>query len=305
MNLIQKSKHFLSSLGETISDFPLSKLSTFKIGGNASLLFKPFSVSDLIKSLEFLKCENVPFLIIGNSSNTLFSDNGFKGVIIVLKHLDFCKKDGLYVEAGAGLLLPKLSKFCLDNSLTGLEFVHDIPGTVGGGVYMNAEGFGSMMSDLVVSVDFLDNGVLKTLKTKDLAFDYAKSIFQRKNYVIVSAKFKLKKGSKDEIKTRLLQVIKERKEFQPNGFSAGCVFLNPPNNAAGELIDRAGLKKMVVGGAVVSEKHANFITNSGNATAEDVLELARIIKERVFEKFGIRLELEILVFDENGKQINI
>ena len=176
--------------------------------------------------------------------------------------------------------MSNISKFCLENELAGLEFLNDIPGTVGGAICTNAHSYGHKI------------------------FDYIESVKKIKS-VVVSVKFKLKKSNKELIKKELTKFSEKRKTSQPKGLSAGCIFSNPKNFKAGELIDKTGLKGVRVGGAVVSNKHANFIINSGIATAKDVLELTKLIKEKVFEKFKVTLKLEINIIDKYGKQINI
>ncbi|MBU0471825.1 MAG: UDP-N-acetylmuramate dehydrogenase [Nanoarchaeota archaeon] len=290
------------SLGVFSPRILLSKKTTLRIGGKTSFL-KVDSIDSIIKSVSLLKELKIPYIILGNGSNILFSDIGFYGVIIH-PSLNFIKVIDNRVEAGSGFSLSKLSKICLDYGLSGLEFAEGIPGSVGGAVVMNANAFGKSVSDCLKSVKVITSGgSLKTIYSRDSNLGYRQSFFRDKNMLIISAIFNLKKNPKEKIKSKMNKFSKLRKDMQPCNSSAGCVFKNPVNNLAGKLIEKAGLKGLSVGGAMISKKHANFIINSENASGEDVLSLIRLVRKKIYEFYKINLELEVVIIDKNGKRI--
>ena len=242
---------------------------------------------------------NIPVTIIGNGSNTLVTDKGIRGITVKLyfDEIEF-KDDRLIV--GSGVLLPKLAMVAYENGLSGLEFACGIPGTVGGGVFMNSGAYSMQISDTIVETTFIDENLnIKTINNDEQEFSYRKSIFQKKNWIIISTKLHLEKGNKEEIKKKMDEYSLSRKEKQPlNMPSAGSVFKRGENYIAAKLIDESGLKGYSIGGAEVSTKHAGFIVNAGNATAEDVLMLVDKIKAVVKEKYNVNLELEIKIIGE-------
>ena len=279
----------------------LAKHTSFKIGGPAKYFFIARSKEDLIKAVKKTKGLNLPFFILGGGSNVLALDKGFNGLVIKLQTTNYKLQDS-NINIEAGTKLEDLVKLSARESLTGLEWVAGIPGTVGGAVYGNAQAFDIKMSDIIKSVEVLD---VKTLKIKNLLkkqcqFSNKKSIFKKnKNLIILSAVVELKKGNKEKILKEIKEHLNLRKQRHPLSFpSAGSIFVNKTGtDPSSYLIEKAGLKGMKKGGAKVSEKHAGFIVNTGKAKAKDVLDLIRIIKQKVKSKFGITLKEEIQVIN--------
>ena len=268
---------------------------TYKVGGIAKYYITPKDFDELIKLLKYLKDNNIKYMILGNGSNTIFSSKTYDGVIINLSNLNKMeiRDDRIFVESGYQLI--KLSMDAMNNNLTGLEFASGIPANIGGAIFMNAGAYKSDMSDLIEEVTFLDeNFELKTLKNKELKFSYRNSLFQEKDYVIISTILKLNSGNKEEIKELMDKRKKRRIESQPLEYpSAGSVFRNPSEDIfAGKLIEDLGLKGYSIGDAKISEKHANFIINTGNATGEDIKSLIELVKNKVKEKYNIDLIVE-------------
>lgn len=273
---------------------------SIKIGGECYALVEPESESELIKILQIFYTKKAPFYIIGNGTNLLVSDNGVKAFIIKLskKFSSITKqKNELTVLAGASLF--SLNKYAIEHALSGLEFSYGIPGSVGGAVFMNAGAYGGQISDAVKSVKvFYKNRIIIMPKNK-LKFGYRKSIFQNnKNYIILSATFSLIKKDKEEVKTKAESILEKRKLNHPKEPSAGSVFKRNKKLIASKAIDEVGLKGFCVGGAKVSEKHAGFIINCGDATCVDVLKLVKHIQKIVFKKYKTRLKLEVKVLGE-------
>ena len=268
---------------------------TYKVGGIAKYFITPNDFDELIKLLKYLKDNNIKYMILGNGSNTIFSSKTYDGVIINLSNLNKMKIDGNKIFVEAGYQLIKLSIDAMNNNLSGLEFASGIPANVGGAIYMNAGAYKSDMSEIIEEVTFLDeNYELKTLRKDELNFSYRHSLFQEKNYIIISAILKLTSGNKEEIKALMDKRKQRRVESQPLEYpSAGSVFRNPSEDIfAGKLIEDLGLKGYSIGDAKISEKHANFIINNGNATGEDIKALISLIKEKVKEKYNIDLIVE-------------
>jgi len=268
---------------------------TYKVGGTCKYFITPKDLEELIDLLKYLRDNSIKYMVLGNGSNTIFSSKEYDGVIINLNNINDMKIDGekIYVEAGYQLI--KLSMDALNNSLSGLEFAAGIPGNIGGAIFMNAGAYKSDMSELVETVTFLDENLeLKTLKNEELDFSYRKSIFQKNNYIIISTVLKLNKGDKEEIKALMDKRKARRLESQPLEYpSAGSVFRNPSEDIfAGKLIEDLGLKGYKIGGAKISEKHANFIINDGDATGEDIKALIDLVKAKVKEKYNIDLHVE-------------
>lgn len=276
----------------------LSKVTTFKIGGPAKYYYQAKNEEGLIKALKKIKEINLPYYILGKGSNVLFPDKGFPGLVIQISNQEIETKNNKII-CSAGLSLNKLAQEARNNNLTGLEWALLVPGTVGGAVYINAAAFGYYMSDIIEKVKVLDIKTLeiKTLKKEELKFSAKKSLFQKKkNLIILNVELKLKKGNKKDILKKEKEYSLHRKSRQPLNYpSVGCIFKNPKNNSASYLIDQAGLKGKIIGGAQISEKHANFIINIKEAKAKDVLKLIKIIKETVNKKFNIKLEEEVQI----------
>jgi UDP-N-acetylenolpyruvoylglucosamine reductase len=273
---------------------PLSKYTTFKIGGTADVIAfpeTPTQVAELMKA-------DVPNRILGLGSNILAPDGRVEELIIKYSEASLSIKDGL-ICAKAGAKLSEVCRFARDNALTGLEFAFGIPGSIGGAVYMNAGAYGGEMKDVVRTVEYIDtDGKLNTLEKEQLELSYRRSFFSGKGYIITSVLLELAAGNKDEITEKMNDFLACRKEKQPLDLpSAGSTFKRPPNGYASAMIDECGLKGKSVGGAAVSEKHAGFVVNTGGATQKDVLELIDIITEIVGDKKRIKLEPEIEIWN--------
>ena len=296
---------FLTFLSENNIRFsenePLSKHTSFKIGGNARIAAFPDNETKLVATLRAAKSTGLRSVLLGNGSNVLVSDHGFDGVVIFTTDCNNISCDGNVITADCGVTLAKLASVARDASLTGLEFAHGIPGTVGGGVFMNAGAYGGEIGDVLISSRFYDisDGSVGEMNTDAHGFGYRTSVYSRnENLVMLSAKFELKPGNKDEISAKMSELMAKRREKQPIEYpSAGSTFKRPVDNFAGKLIEDAGLKGYTVGGAKVSEKHAGFVINAGGATSEDVKKLISLVKETVYRNFGVLLECEIKFID--------
>ncbi len=286
-----------------IFDEPMKKHTSFKIGGTADYFFKATTLEELQNIIKFAKIKELPITIIGNGSNLLVTDKGIRGLVIKIdiKKLKIEKKDEFAViEVGAGNKLMALATKMKDEELSGLEGLSGIPGSVGGAIVMNAGAYGKEMKDVVLSTTCMDkNGKLYTFSNEEQEFSYRNSIFQKKDYIIIETKLKLEYGKKDEIQKRMEEYFKSRKEKQPIEYpSAGSSFKRQEGIITAKLIDDVGLKGYKIGGAQVSEKHAGFIVNYNNATATDVINLINYIKEKVYSKYGIKIEEEIKIIGE-------
>lgn len=279
-----------------LTDEPMDKHITFRVGGNADFYVIPHSIDEVKELVGMLKSRNYPYYILGNGSNMLIGDKGYRGAIIKLyKNMSDIQIEGNIVTAQAGALLSKLAACCCEESLEGLEFAAGIPGTLGGAVVMNAGAYGGEMKDVLLSVTVLDdNGEIIGLNNEQLELGYRSSIISKKGYIVLEAKLKLKNGNSEEIKNKIEQLRKKRIEKQPLEYaSAGSTFKRPEGYFAGKLIMDSGLKGRCIGGAKVSEKHCGFIINTGNATAKDIKELIEFAAETVYEKFGVKIETEV------------
>lgn len=291
------------SLGAVVEEnAPMSKYTSFKTGGNADLLIIPASVDSLAQIVKKCKESNIKPFVMGNGSNLLVTDNGYKGVIIKIgSNLSSMKLlDENTIECESGVMMKSLCNFALDNSLTGLEFAFGIPGNLGGAVYMNAGAYGGEMKDVLYSCTHVDNdGNIGTLTKDQLDLGYRRSAYTDNDYTIISATLKLQKGDKTEIKEAMNDKLRRRKEKQPLEFpSAGSTFKRPEGYFAGAIIEDCNLKGYTIGGAQVSEKHAGFVINRGGATSADILNLIKHIQDTVFEKHGVKLETEVKIIGE-------
>lgn len=286
---------------EFYRDEPLKKYTSFHIGGSADLLIKPNSAECIGQLIRLCKEKNIPYYLLGRGSNVLVSDNGLRGVVIVISD-SFSKisvnGEQLICEAGASL--NKICTAARDNSLTGLEFAYGIPGTVGGAVYMNAGAYGGEMKDVVEYCEFLnENGEIQRLSADELDLSYRHSFFTGKNCVILNVALNLKKGEKSAISEKMSELMNKRKLSQPLEFpSAGSTFKRPVGDYAARLIEASGLKGFTCGGAQVSEKHSGFVVNKGNATFSDVMNVIDGVKQKVYSDSGIMLECEVLILGE-------
>lgn len=283
---------------------PMSKHTTFKLGGVADALVIPESVEELIRVLAFAKERKIPVTVIGNGSKLLVLDGGIRGIVIKLAS-KFAKVefDGEYVKAMSGVTLPYLSRLAKAKSLTGLEFACGIPAALGGAIFQNAGAYDGDMASVVEEVTYLDENLnLVTKKNEELAFGYRNSFFKEnkdKGYVIVYAVLHLHKGVSQDIERKMQENTKKRASKQPLEYpSAGSVFKRPEGYFVGKLVEDAGLRGKTLGGAQVSEKHTGFIVNKGGAMSKDVVDLIEYVKSEIFEKFGVKLEEEIIIIGE-------
>jgi len=273
---------------------PLSEVSTFGIGGPARFYAEAHSHAQMEEMVRSCLHHSVPFFILGKGSNCLFDDKGFNGLVI-RNRIDFLHQEDEKFSVGAGYSFARLGGQTARLGWSGLEFASGIPATVGGAIFMNAGANGQETGDKLLSVDYLtDKGELLSLKKEEMTFGYRSSSFQKRKGVILSALFSLE--ASPHAKEQQKKILEYRLETQPYGEkSAGCAFRNPLAGSAGKLIDGCGLKGLKIGGAQISSLHANFIVNGGKATAQEVLELMKIIKELVYEKTGVLLEDEVRI----------
>lgn len=278
----------------------LKEHSTIKIGGPADYVAYPKTESALCALVDYLNDENIKYIVVGNGSNIVFSDEGFRGVVIITTHLKKIRKIGNTVYAECGVSLTALAVYAQKHGLTGLEFAYGIPGTVGGAVYMNAGAYDGEISNILQKSTYFDMSISKRcdLYKAGHKFGYRHSIYATTGHVILSAVFELKAGEPDEIKAKMDGFMAARKEKQPLDYpSAGSTFKRCDGHYTAQMIDQTGLKGYSVGGAKVSEKHAGFVINTGNATAEDVKALTSIIKRKIKEKFDVDICEEIKYID--------
>ncbi len=288
-------KSFLGADNVLVSE-PMSKHTSFKIGGPADLFLMPETHGQLRQILTVAKEQNIPLFVMGNGSNLLVGDKGIRGAVVSLyKKMNKIVVDGEKLYAGCGALMSTVASAALSAELEGFEFASGIPGTIGGGIYMNAGAYGFELKDIVESVNYMDSeGNISQISGSDCKFGYRKSIFAEKGYIVLGCIFELKKGNKEQIRERINDFTQRRVTKQPvEKPSAGSVFKRPEGYFAGALIEGEGLKGFSIGGAQVSEKHAGFIINKGDATAKDVLDLVEHIQKTVYEKNGVKLETEI------------
>lgn len=277
---------------------PLSRHCTFKIGGPADVFIEPADESELCRAAALCREEKVPYYLLGNGSNILFADEGFKGAVIDISASGReVETDGVFLQAGAGTMLSAVCGAALKAGLSGLEFAYGIPGTVGGAVYMNAGAYGGEMKDVLVSVRWLDmDGNIMESPAEELGFGYRSSAFERNGGCILTAKFRLEKGDPALIRARMEELMEKRRSKQPlDKPSAGSTFKRPEGAFAGALIEQCGLRGYSRGGAAVSEKHCGFVVNMGGASCADVLALCAEVSAIVKEKTGFALEKEIRV----------
>ncbi|MCL2363161.1 MAG: UDP-N-acetylmuramate dehydrogenase [Defluviitaleaceae bacterium] len=277
---------------------PMAKHTSFKIGGVADVLVKPSSVNEMERILALCDKNKIPLTLLGEGSNVLIADEGIRGVTILTTALNHLSVEAQpneigYIKVGAGVRLAKLAEAACKNNLQGLEFAQAIPGSVGGAVYMNAGAYGHDIAEVCVSVTILQNGKLVEIAGKDMGFDYRTSRVQHEGGVIVEAIFRLLPGKEEDIRNEMARLNAMRREKQPFEPSAGSTFKRPPGFFAGKLIQDAGLMGYKIGGAQVSKKHAGFVINTGDATADDICNLMDTVRKHVFEMAGVWLEPEV------------
>jgi len=283
----------------------LKKHTTYGIGGPADLMIFPKSKQDLIKVIEIINENKIQLTILGSGSNVLVSDNGIRGAVISLKNsLKQIEVDNNILYAECGTMLGKIVKHAVKNNLIGLENLNGVPGTLGGALIMNAGAWGGEISENLIHVEVINSkSEIQKIQKKDLNFSYRQSSFN-KDDILLSAKFNLKKADKDIIKENFIEAQSGRKKSQPlNKRSAGSLFKNPKNNSAGKLLDEAGLKGFSIGDAKISEKHANFFINDGDASSRDMLMLIKKAHKEVKDKFNVNLSLEVKLMGFNEEEI--
>lgn len=284
-----------------VSDEPMRKHTTFRIGGNADTFVRPESKEQIAEILRLCRKQDVPYFILGNGSNLLVGDRGFRGVVInIMDNMNDIKVDGGIIKAQAGAMLIKVSRAARDNSLTGLEFASGIPGTIGGAIYMNAGAYGGEMKDVMTQVTAMDaEGEIYTFGTDELEFSYRHSVIQQRDLIVLDVTMKLAAGDQKIIDDRMSELAVARRTKQPLEYpSAGSTFKRPEGYFAGKLIMDAGLRGYRVGDAQVSEKHCGFVVNRGNATADDVIKLIDDVKAKVSEEYDVVLEPEVRMIGE-------
>lgn len=283
--------------GQVKRNESMGRHTTFRTGGPADYYVEPADAKELAAVLSLCRREGMPCYILGNGSNLLVSDDGYHGVMIAMgsKAWSEIRVEGTAVRAGAGALLSAVSKQAQQASLTGMEFAAGIPGTLGGAVVMNAGAYGSEMKQALASVTVLTpDGAVETIDASLLELGYRTSCILRRGYVALEAELRLTRGDEAEIRRVMEDLSQQRRSKQPLEYpSAGSAFKRPEGYFAGKLIQDAGLRGFSVGGAQVSEKHCGFIINRNHATATDIMNLCREVQRRVYESFGVTLELEI------------
>ena len=275
---------------------PMKKHTTFRVGGNADYFVVPKTEEEVKNVVSLCKSEEMPYFILGNGSNLLVGDKGYRGVIIqICKEMNQIEVQGTSLLVQAGALLSKVGSAALKVGLTGFEFASGIPGTMGGAVFMNAGAYGGEMKDILAEVTVLDErGEVRVLKKEELGLGYRTSAVAKKGYVVLSARVELQSGDKKKIEARMQELKVQRTTKQPLEYpSAGSTFKRPEGYFAGKLISDSGLRGFQVGGAQVSEKHCGFVINKENATASDIVELMNQVIEKVQNEFGVTLEPEV------------
>ena len=279
------------------ADEPMSRHTTFRIGGPADILIEPPDTQRLAAVLKLIKRFNIPYFVMGNGSNLLVGDKGIRGAVIKIGNgMSECDTDGTQITAQSGIKLSRLANTALKNGLCGLEFASGIPGTLGGAVFMNAGAYGGEMKDVISHVKYVSSKdcEIHTLTVQECSFGYRKSAFSDGDKIVTEAVLNLENGDMDEIKASMAELSAKRAEKQPiDKPSAGSTFKRPEGYFAGTLIQDAGLKGLSIGGAEVSQKHAGFVINKGGATAADVRALIEEVQNRVMIKFGVHLEPEV------------
>lgn len=280
---------------------PMHKHTTFLVGGPAEVFVTVENKEQLEKIIKYLNLVERPYFILGNGSNLLVGDKGYRGVIIRLGgEFNTLKTEGTLLTAGASVLLSAVAREAMENGLTGMEFASGIPGSIGGGVKMNAGAYDGEMRQIVESVQVMyKDGSILDLDNETMEFGYRNSVIKNRPYVVLQVSLRLQPGNREEILARMNELAARRKEKQPLEFaSAGSTFKRPEGYFAGKLIMDSGLRGARIGGAQISEKHCGFVINDGTATAADIAELIQEVSETVKEKFGVTLEPEVILLGD-------
>lgn len=286
---------------QILENEPMSRHTTFRVGGPADALFQPESEEQLIQALSIARETGTPCVVIGNGSNLVVRDGGIRGLVIALgEGMAAVARTGETLTAWAGASLARVSAYAQASGLSGLEFASGIPGTLGGGCVMNAGAYGGQLSDALTDARVLLDGAVRTLTVEEMQMGYRTSLPLRQGGIVICARFALTPDDPQAIAERMRALNARRRDKQPLNYpSAGSTFKRPEGYFAGALIEQAGLKGKRVGGAQVSEKHAGFIVNTGGATAKDILTLIGIVQDEVAARFGVRLETEVRVLGED------
>lgn len=276
---------------------PLKIYSSFHTGGNADYFVEVKTDQEAIQALKFSEIEELPVFFLGAGTNILIPDEGIRG-LVMKNSINFVKQENTILNVGSGVYTTTLAQIALEKELSGIETLFGLPGTIGGAIRGNAGTLGTEIKDILQSVTLINEDLtLEKVAPEALKFGYRESALKDEPRFVVSCEIKLTQGDTETIKQKMLETKNWRKEKQPGGFTAGSFFKNPPDTSAGYLIDQAGLKGFRIGEAQVSDKHANFLINTGNATSKDVMMLAAHIKKVVFEKFGTELTEEVLIIN--------
>ena len=290
------------NLGDFFYDEPMKNHTSFCVGGPAKLLIKPRDEEALVEILKSIRKNNYKYYILGNCTNIIVRDKGFDGIIIKLKNKlnDVKKVSNKEIYAGTGASMKKISEFAMENSLTGLEFAHGIPGSLGGAIVMNAGAYDGEIKNVVKSVRLLDENLnVIEVPGDEMNFSYRHSLVQERGLIVLGATFSLEDGDKNKIREKYEDFDQRRADKQPLDMpSAGSTFKRPTGYFAGQLIDDSGLRGFTHKGAGISEKHCGFVVNKNKATAQDVLETIEIVQKVVHDKFGVTLEREVKIIGD-------
>jgi len=304
MDQASRKKLRAITTGPVLFDEPLDRYTSLKVGGRADALIFPQSVEEIGKLVLFFKESDHPFLVVGNWTNLLVRDGGYRGAIIAMK--DLCRitwgqedQDHVMVDAQAGVSLADLVRLTAEQALAGMAFCAGIPGSVGGAVMMNAGAYGQEIKDVLYKATLMDGrAVVTDWLRKDLSFEYRR-LNVPEGTIVLGAVFRLERGDPQSIRQRIDEILGQRRQKHPLNYpSAGSIFKNPAGHPAGLLIEAAGLKGTAVGGARISERHGNFIVNTGGATASDILALIERVQQEVLKQTGIVLETEVRIVGE-------
>ena len=294
--VVKALEKFLPAENISIKE-PMKKHTTFRIGGEADLFLRMENPHQLKEVQNYLQKLGMPYYILGNGSNLLVSDEGYRGVILeIADKMNTIRVEGNSIIAQAGALMSKIAHVAYEHGLTGIEFAAGIPGTIGGGVVMNAGAYGGELKNVVTTVEVLDqNGEFLSLDNQTMEFGYRTSILKKHPFIVTEVRMELQEGCKDEIKATMDDLAAKRREKQPLEYpSAGSTFKRPEGHFTGKLIMDAGLRGYQVGGAQVSEKHCGFVINKGEATAADVKQLVADVQQEVKKQFDVELEPEVI-----------
>lgn len=297
--MMQEFCHKLKNVitkGTVLTEEPMSRHTSFQIGGPAEIFVQPATGDEVRQAICLAKEEQIPFFVVGNGSNLLVSDDGFRGMIVQIgRNLQEISVEDNVIYAQAGALLSRVARTALEHGLTGMEFAAGIPGSLGGAVAMNAGAYGGEMKDILTDAEVLTpDGEIKILSLEELDLSYRHSCIFDEDYIVLSVHLQLEQGDTTVIRNRMDELARARREKQPLEYpSAGSTFKRPEGYFAGALIQDAGLKGYTVGGAQVSEKHSGFVVNRGGATAEEVLFLIKQVQKKVKSRFGVTMEPEV------------